>query len=300
MGKTNQANIIIELRKLADDPDQQAEFALSLIQPKQDKQTLEAALRVLQENPLVEARPVLVALYNHFAHGAQKKDIAAYIRAATLRALKPVATLAEIALLEEAVWTYEQTPSMHDAQCAQLRAAALQAINEVSETLASYHAARLLSDTVISEMSGEPAITAVRVLAEQGNTLPIYQYVAQDGAKHAEVVGECLRWLSGMPETLLPQLVDKYINNPSEVLLMGLFDLIINHKAGDKFNSAVLDFLKKTELLDLYRYVILACITRQRKELLAEIANWEKTEKNSAKKAILAEVLPHWKKGINR
>ncbi len=78
-----------------------------------------------------------------------------------------------------------------------LRGGALIVLSEVDEQVARYFATRLLADGYTERMSGEPALTAVQVLATQEEWLPIYFCAVQsaNGAP-AEVVADCLRQLT--------------------------------------------------------------------------------------------------------
>lgn len=55
--------------------------------------------------------------------------------------------------------------------------AGLALLETIDTALASYHSVRLLNDLHTSRMSGEPALSAVRFLANQGQFLPLYGFV---------------------------------------------------------------------------------------------------------------------------
>jgi hypothetical protein len=59
-------------------------------------------------------------------------------------------------------------PRTPEAQHGFLRAGALLILNELDDSLAGFEATRLLVDGLTDPMSGEPALTAVRALASQG------------------------------------------------------------------------------------------------------------------------------------
>ena len=292
MPKNPRENRLQRLKALADEPQEQVVYARSLLETEKEKQILEAALRVLQDYPDPENRSLLLDLYRHYAETGPKRDPGMYLRAAILRALRPVAHHADLPLVEQAALTYEIMPSRHDAEGAELRALALSIMNDLDDRLAGYYAVKLLVDHTTSEMSGEPALTAAKILSAQGLTLPLYQYLVGTNDKAPEVVAACLRGLENLPETLLAKLVATYRFNGSEIVLLGLFDLLLTHPQGKVFSDVFTGFLAATGSFELYRYVALALITGGKPELMGNFLERVKTEKDPLKQEIILELLP--------
>ncbi|NWJ48628.1 MAG: hypothetical protein HXX08_22440 [Chloroflexi bacterium] len=272
-------------------PREQALYAVELLKSERKRQTLEAALRALTDYPLPEARPALLALYRRYEADGTKLDSGAFLRATILKALHTLAVAEDLPLLERAACTYEKMPSLHDAQGAHLRAAALKVLFEVDETIAAFHCTRLLADPETSRMSGEPALTAVKLLAMQHNLLPLYYYAIQEGEKIAEITAECLRSLTRLPVALVDLLVQKYGALGNEALLIGLFDLLLTHVEGSHFHPFLLNFLAVTRHYDLYRYLALGIVAGDSEDLLKEMLAASKTGRDKRKTEILREVL---------
>ena len=269
------------LRSLRNDPVAQAECALTLIRdatPKggrpgsgrgkrqgaSKREITQAALRVLvavaDEVLLPDAREALLALYAHYASHSETKDPGAYVRSAILRALRPSLHPTDAAMLIRAVTTYEFLP---EEEAVPLRATAIVALNEVDDQLARFHAARLLGDQYVERMSGEPALSAARVLGVQGEVLALYFYVTQYGANSLpEVVAESLRHLVTLPQSLLPGLVERYRESSHNIILVGLFDLLLEHEDGPHEQDFLLGFLTKTEEYDTYQYLLTTLVSR--------------------------------------
>ncbi len=292
MPKNPRENRLQRLKALADDPREQAAYARNLLETEKEKQVLEATLRVLQDNPDPGNRPLLLDLYRTYADNGPKRDPGMYLRAALLRALRPLTRHADLALVEQAALTYELMPSRHDAEGAEMRALALSILNDLDEKVAGYYAVKLLVDRTTSEMSGEPALTAAKILADQRLTLPLYQYLVGTNDKAPEVVAACLRGLESLPETLLTKLVADYRFNGSEIVLLGLFDLLLIHPQGKNFSNVLTGFLATTGSFELYRYVALALITSGKPELLAGFLEGVKAENDPLKWEIILELLP--------
>jgi hypothetical protein len=285
-------NRLQRLKALAGEPEEQAAYARSLLETEKEKQVLEAALRVLQDFPDPQNRAPLLGLYDRLSQNGPKLDPGMYLRAAVLRALRPVARHADLPLVEQAALTYEPMPSRHDAEGAELRALALSLLNDLDDRLACFYAVKLLVDRATSEMSGEPALTAARILAAQNIALPLYQYLVGTNDKAPEVVAACLRGLESLPGTLLAKLVATYRFNGSEIVLLGLFDLLLTHPQGQQFSEVFTGFLAATGSFELYRYVALALITGGKPDLLVGLLESVKTEKDPLKREIVLELLP--------
>ena len=136
-------------------------------------------------------------------------------------------------VLAHAASTVERMPPTFRDEATGLRAAALIVLNEVDETLAAFHATRLLVDEFADPMSGEPSVTAARVLASQDNLLPLYLLVSQAAPPVSpDALSECLRSLTSLPVGLLPALVERYSGTTSAAVLAGLYDLLVSHRAG--------------------------------------------------------------------
>ena len=285
-------NVRGQLAALADDPESQLELALSLLHPKQKQDILMAVLPVLAANPSVEARQPLLDLYAYCAANGAKRDPGAYLRSATLNALSQVVTGHDLPLLTEALETYEFLPPSFKEDAGLLRAAALSALNELDPELATLHAARLVVDEYTAEMSSEPAITAVRVLAARGAMAPLFLYVMQPQDNVlAEVCAECLRNLTSLPVELLPLLIKHYSARPNPVILLGLFDLLLNHDAGPQGLPFLRANLKAPFDEDLYRYLLYAIMLTRLESLRELLRDVGLKEVEPARQRILREVL---------
>jgi hypothetical protein len=280
------------LRDLAGQPDEQARLAVTLLDPRLGNEVVFAALQILQRDPPVEARPALFALYAQYEKQGRTRDPAANLRATVLRALRPLVTSADVPFLAQAAATYVFPPPAFKEEGAALRSAALNALSEVDETLARYHAIRLLANEYTDTMSGEPALTAARLLAALVEVAPLYFYVMQDGARTLpEVISEALRHLTAVPDSLLPALIERYGESEYDVVLVGLFDLLVNHRNGPHGLDFLALFLRTSNRLDAYRYLATVLLTSGRKALVEELLAAAQAEQRRDQLAVLAEAL---------
>ena len=283
---------ISRLRSLVSDPEAQSAYATSLLRPRQTRDVLLAALDVLANHPYPDAREALVVLYEAYRRSGSARDPGAFTRRAILAALRPLATPAELPLVLDAVATYEYLPPDFKEDAILLRASALVILNELDDVLARYHAARLLVDPYADPMSGEPALSAVRVLASQAEHVSLFQYAMQPAERTLpEVVSECLSNLIGMPESLLPGILTHFHEREDAVVLVGLVDLALGYPETPEVSQYLADALASTRDLDVYRYLTMSLITSHEPQFLDLLLAAARFERNPHRAALLFDAL---------
>ena len=184
---------------------------------------------------------------------------------ALLRGLHQCVLASDLRLLEAAVQTYEFVGVREEVAC-NLRAAALLALAEIDERLATFHATRLLADKFTAKGSGEPALTAGRLLAATGQHLPLDLHLLEDGAI-GEEAAECFRALTDAPASVLLHVAERWQSSADEQALLGLFDALLRHPELDRFTAFVMRFIEESPLLDLVGYVATAILADRRETL---------------------------------
>lgn len=215
----------------------------------------------------------------------RRRDSGCFQRSALVRALRGRASGEDVPLLEQALWTVEILNRWDSAN--ELRAAALVTLNEVDGRLASFQATRLLTDA--HEMSSEPALTAARLLAQCQELLPLYALVLGDGPP--EVIAECLRGLSTLPESLLRRLLERYRQEKDDVVIVGVFDLLMAHDCRPALVDVVAGFLDGSQSLDLYRFFVNAIVASRDPVLVGLLRRSDSPASDSPKGKLLAEAL---------
>ncbi|MGE3597214.1 MAG: hypothetical protein AB7N70_16840 [Dehalococcoidia bacterium] len=280
---------LTQLRALRDSPAEQFDLALRLVAKERNADTVIAAAAVIEAVADERARAPLLARYDDLDQNGARRDPGGAIRIALLRALAPIARSDDAGLFARAAATYEHR---YGEVAGDLRAAGVLGLSQVDRNLAGFHAVRLLHDQHTSPMSGEPAVTAARVLAGIGQPLPLYAVVVRDNGLPGEIVGECLRGLTELPASLIPPLIDRYRENRDEVVLLGLYDLLLQHPAHSDYMPVVRDFLRTTALIDLYRSLVATLIAGRDPAWLNELKRQAEVEKHPVKAEILREALP--------
>ena len=106
-----------------------------------------------------------------------------------------------------------------------------------------------------------------------------------------ETAAECLRNLTDLPDTLLAAVVGHWLPSGNEVVLVGLVDLLLNHRGGEAYGPRLGQFLATTPLVDLYRYAVMATIAARRPAFLGMLLSLVDQPLDAEKRAILAEGL---------
>ncbi|MCC7366230.1 MAG: hypothetical protein IT303_17875 [Dehalococcoidia bacterium] len=298
------------LRALALDPAARAAFALELIEQDPGAEVLGGALPALAAYPRPESRERLAALYA--AYDAPKRDPGGFIRAAIVDALRPVVVPGDIPLLERAATTAERTPQ-DPAGCSGLRAAALVVLADADPDLAAFHATTVLAAATdlfaTSEMNGEPAVTAARVLGALGHVMPLLLAVRGIPGLHPEVLTTALGELRDIPDAILRPLLRDAANgalvrgDPGAFRLpgsaeaqdlpfhLGLADLLVRHEPTAPVLEAAAAFLRAPRRYEVYRYFVASIVAERHPGLLAALAASAEAEPDRQKLAILQEQL---------
>lgn len=266
--------------------DPQVELGIVLLGRARNPEAIASAVAILGQSHDPRIRAVIAEKYEKLSADPRRRDSGCFQRTALVRALRGRATRQELRLLEAAVWTREFAG--RDDVAGALRGAALLAMNDVDEALAAFHAVRMLSDA--HPMSGEPAVTAARLLAAQGQLLPLYGLIAQGGGT-PEVRAESLRGLTGLPVSLLARLLEHYRREKDETVAVGLFDLLLAHPSRADFTEFIASFLDSCQSIDLYRFIVTSIVATRDPALVALLSRPDGPGENSPKGKVLREAL---------
>jgi hypothetical protein len=269
------------LHSLAQQPNEQARYALEVLEQERGQQVASEALAALINSPLTEGRPLLLRLYEYYDEAGVKRDAGGDLRIAILGALLPIAEQEDRVLAERTIATYEFLPPNREECAGGLRAAGLVLLSNLDPVLTSFHCTRLLVDAYTSHMSGEPAISAIRLLTKQvshlpyqGHLLPLYSYIFDQHTCHPEVEGECLRQLAKASAGIIESILSHYMapisigtgiavprhTKKADVVLLGLFDLLLSYPKRSSCLSFIEQFLRETQRYEVYHYLLITII----------------------------------------
>jgi len=268
------------------DQDTQVELGMVLLGRAKNPEAIASAVGMLGDSADPRIRQVIAQKYEWLNAEPRRRDSGCFQRTALVRALRGRAATGDVGLLETALWTIEIIGRFDAAS--ELRAAALVTLNDLDGSLACFEAVRLLSDA--HEMSGEPAVTAARLLAMRGQLLPLYGLVANGGGT-SDVRAESLRGLTGLPVSLVARLLEQYRDEKDPTVMVGVFDLVLGHPSRSAFAGFMASFLDRAQSIDLYRFVVNSIVASRDPVLIGLLRRPDGPGEKSPKGTVLREAL---------
>jgi hypothetical protein len=276
-----------DLISLSDDPQAQYSLAEQLMRSSRHLDVVRTAIGIIGDRRDPASRTTLYEKYEWCQAKPGQHDSGGYIREAIVKALRPIVQPGDLPLLQRALTAY-QMDGAYDV-CAGLRAAALIAANDVDPAYAALFAARFLTDPQNS-FSGEPATTAIRVLAAQQNLAPVFGLVSW-GTANGETIGEGLRHLVDLPAPLLPLMIERYRDSEDEQVILGLFDLLLGHATREEWVEEIMAFFRTTTLMDLYGVIAIQVVASRSGPLIEALRELRATEFDPLRQGMLDQAL---------
>ncbi len=275
---------------------------MGIIEAEGNPELLAAALRALGENVRPDDGPILRDLYGYFAESGRKRDAGGQIRAAVLSALWHLRDRDDLPLALEASRYTE--PSLNgDGEI--IRAAGLALLGVLDAEVATYRAITMLGLNDASPMSGEPALTAARLLANLGHREALAMYVLGSApaadvfeslrsrrAPLPDVTAEALRGLAGVPADRLQSILGRFAMADDEVILLGLCDLLVSLDP-DPIALELTAQLLRTASEDLYAVLATSIVASRRQELIGLFLESITAEVRQSKLTIALDALHH-------
>lgn len=252
----SQAEIFAQL-KAADTPTNKRDLAFALLSQTNSRQYLDECLRILQQEAIIATlddrhRPMLREKCLSY-YDDSKRDKAGMLRESITRLLVHIEHPDD----KLGVDTYYLQPIDDVSQ--NLRAVALAGLAPIDLTLACIYATKFLGEDYTSVFNCEPAMTAVDVLVQANQRLPIYQFLLRRGAhmamtKRGELTGKALESLgTDFPLNLYVELIDIYQALDMPTASIGIINYIIEERI-DVLYDDLCDVIVSTRDFDLRRY----------------------------------------------
>ena len=252
---------LFEQLKTSDTTSEKRDRALELLSITNSRQYLDECLRVLLSDSIIHElddhhRPLLREKCLYY-HEQTKRDKAGMLREGLTRLLVHIGHPDDQDVYQLGVETYYLQPIDDVAQ--NLRAVALAGLASTDLSLASIYATKFLGEEFTSVFNCEPAMTAIDVLVQANQRLPIYQFLLHRGehmarTKRGELTGKALESLGDeFPLYQYQQLIEKYraLDNPTATI--GIINTIINNRI-DSLYDTLSDVILTTHDDDLRRY----------------------------------------------
>jgi hypothetical protein len=257
---TSQADLFAQL-KLAESPIDRCNLALDLLSQTNSRQYLDECLRILSSESVIlflddSHRSILrekCLLY----YEDSKRDKAGMLREKLTRLLVQIGHPDDSDLYQLGVETYYVQPIDDVAQ--NLRAVALAGLASTNLSLACIYATKFLGEEHTSVFNCEPAMTAVQVLVQANNRLPLYQFLLHQGefmakTKRGELAGKAFESLGeDFPLQFYHPLIDTYQAIDMPTASIGIINMIIENRYEQLYDTLE-DVILSTRDDDLRRY----------------------------------------------
>jgi hypothetical protein len=262
------------LRALRNSPAQLHDFAIEVLADEGNPEIAKVALQSLGESIQPADAPVLRSLYNHFDTDGPKRDPGGDVRVEVLRALWPLRSAADRELAMHARNTFERTLQSTGEM---IRAAGLALLGVLDPARGAQEAVLVLGKDDLdplrasSAMTGEPALTAVRLLSSLGETNVLLLYALSGRAPTTEVTGEALRGLSSLGSEVLAPLLSNLISSRDDGLLVAACDVLVELPWSPDAASLLDRLLDAPDRGEVYEFIVSAIVASRRTEMISRM-----------------------------
>ena len=277
------------------DPDAALLFARDIVARERAHRVLEPALDLLASKPDPADRTPLRERFDDLTENGMRFDQDCSLRIKIVQVLRAIGSPEDVDLAERGVRLIQLNPPSRIDVAQALRGQCLLLLADLTPDRAKYFAVELLQDPHLSTFSGEPAVTAIQVLAERANILPIWALARRTGSP-PDVLAQAFASLRGAPPDLQLDALQLHLKDAAErgengegVSLVAAEAIVLNHLAGGY--GAVIDLLQVSPNLNLYQYLVLTAARGGDETLHEQLRASGVNEKDPRKIALLSEAL---------
>lgn len=257
------------LHALRNDPLAVRDLVREILPDEANPDLLLLALRALGDGASFSDREVLRDLYSWLEQDFARRDATGAVRVEVLRVLWHLRSREDLDIAEAAARRKE--PSMTESDRV-IRAAGLALLGVLDPEAAAHRAATILALGDAARMSGQPALTAARLLGSLGHTVALTAHLLHSPpGEPPEVTAECLRGLAGLPLPWIQPVLDLHVESANSIVLLGLADLVVSLEPGTAVDSAVRGMLANAPTPEVYGFLATAIVASRRPDLLAAL-----------------------------
>jgi hypothetical protein len=258
------------------DSERAAQVATEIVSAERVHRALEPALKLLEQDPPAEARQPLRSRFFDLAEDGLHRDVDCELRTSIVRILRALDSRSDEDVAEAGVRTVQPTPPSGKDVAQPLRAESLLLLAQHDETRADYFAAEMLSDPHTSEFSGEPAVTAIRLLDRRRQWLPIWALARRPGLQ-VDLLAQAFAALREAPSDLQVEAMSEHLRTAiaggeegEPVALVAAEAIVLNALAGGY--ELVVALLRDTGNVNLFRYLASVVLRSGSADLQARVA----------------------------
>lgn len=273
----------IDVLAAAGDEGAFVEAVRELLQSRQ-RLDREMALEALVETPAPGTREAVRALYEELDGDGSKRDQGCVMRGNIITILTAIADPRDASVAERAIETREKV--FGDDVSYALRARGLRMLARVAPDVLPFYAVEHLDD--YTDYDGEPAATAIRLLAATGNFAALYAWLRGPGMESPNLV-RAFDAFTEAPTEIVRRFVDGTIESAmrrqDETLCTVLAESIVNLEIEGLYSA--LSALMSGRISDeLYSYLAMLLAATNRAPLLAVLE--EQLNRGRRPKLVLA------------
>ncbi len=277
------------MRALRSDPEALHGFAIEVLTDEANPEIVKLALESVGERVRGADHAILRDIYDYFDANGAKKDPGGDVRVEVLKILWHLRSTSDVELAMRARDTVERT---FQANGEMIRAAGLALLAVLDPARAAVEAVLVLGrdDADLlrrsSPMNGEPALTAVRVLAATGESNALLLYVLGGSAPTAEVTAAALKGLSGVDLAVLRPILSGLAGSEDDGVLMAVCDAVIELPPDPSLQAIAVRLLSSPTRGELYEFIASSIVASRREELIAALL--ESLPKEMSRKRLAA------------
>lgn len=259
------------LRALRNSPEALHDFAMEVLADEGSPELVKLALESLGEQVRAVDGAALRGLYDDFDRDGAKKDPGGNVRVEVLRALWHLRSQDDLALAFRARSTFERTLQGNGEM---IRAAGLALLGVLDPGRGAVEAVLVLGRDdadllkASSAMTGEPALTAVRLLASLGESNAVLLYVLSGKAPNSDVTGEALRGLATLDAGVLEPILMDLARSDDDGLLVAVCDVLVEIPSSPSVETIVRTLLDSPARGEVYQFLVSSIVASRREDLI--------------------------------
>lgn len=277
------------MRALRSDPQALHDFAVEVLADEANPEIVKLALESIGDRVRGSDHAVLRDVYSYFDTDGPRKDPGGDVRVEVLKILWHLRSTSDVELAMRARETVERT---FQANGEMIRAAGLALLAVLDPPRAATEAVLVLGrdDQDIlrasSPMTGEPALTAVNVLAATGESNALLLYVLGGSAPTPEVTAAALKGLSAIDLDVLRPILTGLAGSDDDGVLMAVCDAVLELPPDPNLTGIALRLLSSPTRGELYEFIASSIVASRREELIAALL--ESLPKEMSRKRLAA------------
>ncbi len=282
------------LRALRGDTTALRQEAIDIVASEGHPDILRLALEALGAGVRAEDGPGLRALYEDFAAANGKRDPGGAVRVEVLRLLRHLRSREDIELALRARHTTEVGLQSNGQM---VRAAGLALLGALDPERAAVEAVMVLGRDANDPrrehdaMTGEPALTAVRLLGDLGQTNALLTVVLAGLTPPGDILGEALRGLVPLGATVLGPILEDEAASGDGAVMLAAFDVALALPAGEEGAGVVRMLFAAPVEPEVYAYGAAAVVASRRADLLEVFLGTLPTELSQSRLRAAREAL---------